>query len=346
MSKKLELNIDQSQSKLLDKMNIADDGKGKTLGKLKDAEPVKYEPVKRDFVKVDRSIIDVVVPFLNQHASVGASVLYLDLFRMTYGYGKNATKLTDEMISERMAIPKRTIMEYRKMLVKYDLLEHKKGTRKRRGEFIIKLPKQSAYIKDYLQKTASLPTKSVSNTDEDNTIYNINKFIDSDKLVWDFYKSAGWKETQVSRDIVDKGVKVVNNLYQLGHDKDYIRGLCEYTISWCKQNSKPIYGIGFILHLLPDYEQQIAQKKKSAAEIKKRQQEMKELTDEIQRQDYLKEKYNQLPKHHRSMVMTKAVEMLENDVATENMKLTDTLRKFILDANIITIMENEYNSSL
>ena len=103
---------------------------------------------------------------------------------------------------------------------------------------------------------------------------------------------------------------------------------------------------GFILHLLPEYEQQIAQKKKSAAEIKKRQQEMKELTDEIQRQDFMKEKYNQLPKHHRSMVMTKAVEMLENDIATENMKLTDTLRKFILDANIITIMENEYNSTL
>ena len=96
---------------------------------------------------------------------------------MTYGYGKNATKLTDEMISERMAIPKRTIMEYRKMLVKYDLLEHKKGTRKRRGEFIIKLPKTiSLYIKDYLQKTAPLPTKSVSNGDEDHTIYNINKF--------------------------------------------------------------------------------------------------------------------------------------------------------------------------
>ena len=29
---------------------------------------------------------------------------------------------TDEMIAERMAIPKRTIMEYRKQLIKYDLL--------------------------------------------------------------------------------------------------------------------------------------------------------------------------------------------------------------------------------
>ena len=47
------------------------------------------------------------------------------------------------------------------MLVKYDLLviENKK-----QNEFII-LPKQSAYIKDYLQKIP-LPTKSISNKDK------------------------------------------------------------------------------------------------------------------------------------------------------------------------------------
>ena len=346
MSKKLELKIDQSQSKLLDTLDIVGDGKKEQLGKLKDSAPVKYEPIRRDFVKVDRNIIDIVVPFLNQHASVGASILYMDLFRMTYGYGKNATKLTDEMISERMAIPKRTIMEYRKQLIKYDLLEHKRGTRKKRGEFIIKLPKQSAYIKDYLQKTAPLVTKSVTNTEGKHTLYNIDKFIDSDKLVVAFYKSAGWKETQISREIVDKGVKVVNSLYQLDYDKDFIEGLCDWSIKYCEQNNRPVYGIGFIMHLLPQYESDIDKKKKSAAQMKKTRDEMKKLNDEIQKQDLLMQRYNQLPKHHRSMVMTKAVEMTENDTDTTNTKLNDTLRKFILDANIVSIMEKEYDSVL
>ena len=70
MSKKLELNIDNSQAKLLDSIDIVNDGKKETLGKLKEDKPTEYIPVKKDFVKVDRNIIDVVIPFLNQHASV------------------------------------------------------------------------------------------------------------------------------------------------------------------------------------------------------------------------------------------------------------------------------------
>ena len=58
------------------------------------------------------------------------------------------------------------------------------------------------------------------------------------------------------------------------------------------------------------------------------------------------QKYNQLPKHHRSMVMTKAVEMVEHETAENDMKLNDTLRKFMLDANIISIMEKEYDTAL
>ena len=46
MSKKLELNIDQSQSKLLDDIDIVGDGKSDTLGKIKSEKPVKYEPIK------------------------------------------------------------------------------------------------------------------------------------------------------------------------------------------------------------------------------------------------------------------------------------------------------------
>jgi len=38
--------------------------------------------------------------------------------------------------------------------------------------------------------------------------------------------------------------------------------------------------------------------------------------------------------------------MLEADADTTNMKLTDVLEKYILDANIIQIMERDYSESL
>ena len=63
----------------------------------------KYEPVKRDFVKVDRKIIDVVIPFLNQHASIGYQ-LYLDLLNDLWIW--KMLQNNNEMISERMAYPK------------------------------------------------------------------------------------------------------------------------------------------------------------------------------------------------------------------------------------------------
>ena len=135
----------------------------KQIPKIVDKEEVvKYKPVNRDYVKVDRWVIDLVIPFLNSKCSTGVSVLYLDLYRMTYGYGNNKLNITDEMIEKRVSIPKRTLMSYKKELIKYDLIKYKKGHRTRRGQFIIKRPEQSVYFTDYIHNTATLPSKSVA----------------------------------------------------------------------------------------------------------------------------------------------------------------------------------------
>ena len=187
MSKKLTLDIDTSQSTLIENIDFSSAEKKQSIAKIKSKDKAEYVPVRKDFIKVDRWVIDLVVPFLNSHSSPGVSILYLDLYRLTYGYGNNTTKLTDEIIEQRLAIPKRTIMAYRKELIKYDLLQYKAGNRKTRGEFIVKRPEQSVYFSEYIQKTAQSHSKSVGNTEKDITIYNKdNLYIDSETLVRSF----------------------------------------------------------------------------------------------------------------------------------------------------------------
>ena len=255
MAKKndLEIKISEHQSDILEGFDLLST-ETKVIPKvIPKEEKVVYKPVKRDYIKVDRWVIDLVLPFLNSKCSPGVSVLYLDLYRMTYGYGNNKVRITDEMIERRVAIPKRTIMAHKKELIKYDLIKYKKGHRTRRGEFIVKRPEQSVYFMDYIQKTASLPTKKVGSTEKNNTLYNINNvYIDSETLVFDFYEKAGWKKTGITREIIDTGCKVLNKLYQQGYDKETITDLCSWSISYCKENMKPIYGIGFISFLCPN----------------------------------------------------------------------------------------------
>tara|TARA_Y100000004_G_C8947848_1_gene427119 strand:- start:331 stop:1377 length:1047 start_codon:yes stop_codon:yes gene_type:complete len=347
MSKKLTLDIDTSQQQITESIDFSsvEVDKKQQIAKLKDETKAVYVPVRKDFVKVDRWVIDLVIPFLNSHTSAGVSVLYLDLYRMTYGYGKNNVKLTDEIIEQRLAIPKRTIMSYKKELIKYDLLQYKAGNRKTRGEFIIKRPEQSIYFEEYIHKTAQSHSKNVGNTEKNNTIYNIdNMYIDSETLVRKFYKDAGWKETSISREHIDKGTKVLNALHNKKYDKDFISGLCDWSIKFCNSNNKPIYGIGFITHLLPQYVEEIEKKKRTAAQMKKVQDEMKELNDEMDRQDSLMNKYSSLPKHIKSLIMTEAKEMLETMIADKKIgKMTDTAEKFIIDANVVEIMERDYS---
>ena len=44
---------------------------------------IDYKAVTRDFIKVERNIIDVVIPFLMNKYSSGTAVLYMMLYRLT-----------------------------------------------------------------------------------------------------------------------------------------------------------------------------------------------------------------------------------------------------------------------
>ena len=347
MAKELDIQITNHQDELLDDIDFLSVSKKPIPKKVDKEEKVLYKPVKKDFVKVDRWVIDLVIPFLNSNCSPGVSILYLDLYRMTYGYGRNNTKLTDEIIEKRTAIPNRTIMSYKKELIKYDLLKYKKGHRTTRGEFIIKRPEQSSYFIDYIQKSVSLPTKNVGNASLSNTIYNKdNMYIDSKTLIVDFYKKAGWKETSITREHIDKGIKVVNKLLRDGYEYQLIEGLSKWTIDYCKQNNKEIYGIGFISYLLPEY----VAKLETAAKSKKRLAEEKEkqkLRDQELEQEHLTlERYKILPKHIQSQIMTKARNMVEEYISSNKItKFGDYTEKYLIDGFIIELMETEYKEN-
>lgn len=307
-------------------------------------EIVKYKPVSRDYVKVDRWVIDLVIPFLNSKCSPGVSVLYLDLYRMTYGYGNNKLNITDELIERRVSIPKRTIMAHKKELIKYDLIKYKKGHRTRRGEFIIKRPEQSVYFKDYIQKTVSLPTKSVGSTEKNSTLYNKdNVYIDSETLVFDFYDKAGWKKTSITRALIDSGVKTLNKLYQQGYKEDLLKDLVDWSIKYCNDNHKPIYGIGFISFLLPEY---LASKEKIAnqkVKLKEEKKLMVERDNEIEREDMIMGKYNLLPKHMKSMILVKAKQMADDELKDKDIgKFSDYTEKYMIEANIVVLMESGF----
>ena len=321
----------------------------KDIPKILDkAEVVKYKPVNRDYIKVDRWVIDLVIPFLNSKVSPGVSVLYLDLYRMTYGYGNNKLRITDELIEKRVSIPKRTIMAHKKELIKYDLIKYKKGHRTRRGEFIIKRPEQSVYFRDYIHNTASLPTKSVGSTDKKPTLYNINNlYIDSETLVFDFYEKAGWKKTSITRDHIDKGVKTLNKLYQQGYKEDILKDLVDWSVKWCKENHKPIYSIGFISFLLPEYISSKEKVNKQKERLVKENKLMNERDDQIAKETMLLGKYDLLPKHMKSMILIKAKQMVDNEMKDiKTNKFSDYTEKYMIEGNIIDLMESEFGKSL
>ena len=87
----------------------------------------------------------------------------------------------------------------------------------------MKLPHQSAMFGDYLHKTAQSTTKNVGNVRLYNTnIYKDKFFIDSEKLVWNFYKNIGHKESGMSRKRIESGHKILLELYNEGYDKKTI----------------------------------------------------------------------------------------------------------------------------
>ena len=177
-------------------------------------------------------------------------------------------------------------------------------------------------------------------------IYNKdNLYIDSETLVFDFYKMLGRKKTRITREVADNGIKVLNKLFAEGYDTEFLRRLCEWSVEYCKQNRMNLYGIGFINYLLPEY---LAEQEKITKQAKVRQKEMEKAKirdNEMEREALLLMKYKQLPKHIKSIIMGKAKDLVNETLKeTGNAKIGEYLEKMMLDGYITEIMENEYSN--
>tara|TARA_A100001201_G_scaffold73078_2_gene66521 strand:+ start:631 stop:1689 length:1059 start_codon:yes stop_codon:yes gene_type:complete len=306
----------------------------------KKKEPVKYEPVKKDFVKVDRNVIDVVVPFLNSRCSPGTSILYIELYRMTYGYGKNTSTITDEVIEKRVSIPRRTIMKYRNELIEYDLIEYTRGNRKQRGQYLVKLPHQSVLFSDYLHKTAQSTTKNVGNVRLYNSnLYKDKFFIDSEKLVWDFYKQLGYKQTSMTRQRIEQGIKIILELLNDGHDFDTIKDCLEWMPKYCKDNNKELYGIGFISWLIADYTAEKVKQSNQAAVLKREREKAKERDRELQEEALLMTRYNQLPRNKQTELITQAQDMTTEYITKHKLQNSEISQKWIREGYLLELMK-------
>ena len=113
---------------------------------------------------------------------------------------------------------------------------------------------------------------------------------------------------------------------------------------YCKENNKPIYGIGFINYLMPEYistkEKKDNQKKRRAAEMEK----AKKRNDELEREQMLLQKYNIMPNHIKSRIMAQAKHKVEDALKdNNNKKIGQYLEKFMIEGYITEIMEDEYS---
>jgi len=306
-------------------------------------EEIDYKPIKKDFIKLDRYVLDIVVPFLNSRCSPGTSILYIELYRMSYGYGKNKAKLDDDLIEKRVSIPKRTLMKYRKELLEYDMIRYIKGHKTRRGEYTVLLPEQSSYFRDYIHKRASQTTNNVGNPSQHNTnIYKDKFYIDIETRVVSFYKSIGYKQTALSRDRVDNGIKILSKLYAEGYEEDTIKNCLEWMPRYCKEKGKELFGIGFISYLIGDYivlQEKQANRKKSEAEEKRK----KDLRNkELEQEQLMMNKFDMLPRNKQTEIITQAQELVDEFLSGSKYKPTQTTEKIIRESYIIELIKGKY----
>ena len=279
--------------------------------------PVDYKPVKRDFVKTDRNILDVVVPFLMDKYSPGTSILYIMLYRLSYGFRKNKLEMSDDKIAVRTGIPKRTLSKYRDELIECDLIRYSRGYKSARlPKYEILLPEQSQAFINILHKTANNLLKDVKSHD-DSTIYkNIDKHTkDIETLVREFYSGIGKTEYSLTRKMLDDGIRVVQTLLAENYTMDDIHGCIKYTIE-----TKPdVYSISFLNYKIGEYlvtQQKDTNRKKAELEEKKKQQKRQRT---IALDNELIRLYNELPKSQQNTIMYKVEEeahlyMKENNI--------------------------------
>ena len=289
---------------------------------------IDYKAVTRDFIKVERNIIDVVIPFLMNKYSSGTAVLYMMLYRLTYGYRKNKLYVNDDELAKRTGIKRRTLFKYRDELLECDLIQYERGYKStKKPKYVILLPEQSKAFTNILHKNANILHKTVKSLYNSNTIYNfIDKHsLDIEKIVRAFYDRIGRTGNTLTLRMLNDGIKVVNDLLVQEYSLEDIKNCIEYTFN----QRDDIYSMNYLHYSIGDYltdKQNDKNRKRVQAEEQKKQIERQK---KLSLEKELERMFEMLPPNEQNTLRNEAEELANKDITENNIKYGE---KFIVES--------------
>jgi len=308
----------------------------KNKGKPKPA--IDYKDIKRDYIKTDRSIIDVVIPFLIDKYNAGTAVLYVMLYRLSYGFRKNKLVIDDDLLAKRTSIPKRTLCKYRINLEECGLIYYTRGYKSRRKpQYTILLPEQAEAFVTIYTKTANKLPKEVKSL-VSNTIYkDINNYTkEVEDIVRSFYIKIGKTDYQLTRKQLDDGIKTIQTLIVEKYSIKDIQGCIEYTLL----NKPDTYSISMLNYTMGSYLSTKDKIKSKAAvlvvEDKKRNDRNKKLALERHLIDLFKE----LPQSRQNTMMLEVEANAHKYMEDNKLKFGET---FIVDSFLMEMLEEHFS---
>tara|TARA_Y100000310_G_scaffold190368_1_gene190314 strand:+ start:260 stop:1324 length:1065 start_codon:yes stop_codon:yes gene_type:complete len=316
----------------------------KTTNKKKKVEETlsntPYEKITKDFIKTDRSIFDVVMPFIMDKYSPGTVILYLVLYRLGYGFSKNKIIITDEDLSKRTNIPKRTLSKYRDDLIECHLIEYVRGYKAtRKPQYKILLPSQSKSFINKLHKTTNKLHKSVKSSESSIIDNNIDiHTTEVENIVRDFYSKIGKTQKYLTRKMLFDGCKTIRSLLNQGYSIADINGCIEYTI----EIKSDVYSISYIHYSISDYLVSAADKKKQN-EIEEKEKQKRIIRDkETALENMLMNKFEELPQDEQNVLQLKAEELSSNYIEENNMNKKYNFQSHITNGYLLELMREKF----
>jgi hypothetical protein len=268
----------------------------------------------------------------------GTSVLYLVLYRLSYGFRKNKIKIDDDTLAKRSGIPKRTLAKYRIELEECDLIQYERGYKTtRKPEYTILLPHQSQAFRNILHKTANILPKNVKSL-VSNTKYKLidkhTKHIET--LVREFYSKIGKTEYHLTRKQLADGIKTIQALLIENYTLEDVKGCIKYTIE-----TKPdVYSVSFLNYSIGDY---LVEKEKSRKRAETKKVEIKKekiRNKQIALEKHLIDLYNDLPQSQQNTMMYEAESKAHKYMTENNIKYGE---KFIVDNYLQELLEIKFS---
>jgi len=300
---------------------------------------IDYKAVSRDFIKIDRSVLDVVVPFLMNKYSSGTSVLYIMLYRLSYGFRKNELNINDDELARRTGIKKRTLFKYRDELIECDLIHYERGYKTTKKPcYTILLPEQSQAFKNILHKNTNILHKNVKSYESNTTIY---KFIDNhtkdiEEIVRDFYSKIGKTDYHLTRKMLSDGIRIIQSLVAENYNLEDIKNCVDFTLN----KRKDIYSISYLNYTIGEYliekENEINQKKVKLEESKKEKIRLKKLSLE----KHLETLFSELPNDIQNTIKLEAEELANEYITTNNIKFGE---RFIIADYLNKLVEQKFS---